>query len=318
MIFDNEKKTKLSDQATGCTTECAVIEGNPSGHENSLYLRVYDTVGICESTEGTVPTVVAVEKFEKLLKSLKEGIHLLLFCIRMGRLSQATKDSYKLFVDTLCDNKVPCLLVITHCESEDVFGLWWLDNMNTIAEQLRYKFHDGISVTTRKTGKHACLEDYKTSRKNLLKAIRKYASNEPWNPNTMKHAFYAYWKTLWSKIGSSSKHDPFQKYLEAPRIENEQNRKQGPHQDKEGLDQGGQVIATVNVSNSENSENRIDPSDTGGHPGLNTEELQHKIPNNNEKEAGHCSVPEVKTSAIIRQPNSNTFNSVFSLHLPWN
>ncbi|CAF1530538.1 unnamed protein product [Didymodactylos carnosus] len=192
---------------------------------------MFDTVGVCESSEGTIPTKIALEKFDKLLKSLYDGIHLLLFCIRIGRLTQTTKINYKLFVNELCDNKVPCILLITHCESEDQMGLWWDKNKNIVKKQLKYDVRDGISVTTKKSGKHACLEEYELSRINLLKAISEYALPKPWDPNTMIRNFYGFCKKVWCHASSHvSTHDPFQQYLEEPRTEEVIKRRNPPVQ----------------------------------------------------------------------------------------
>ncbi|CAF1279767.1 unnamed protein product, partial [Didymodactylos carnosus] len=61
MIFDNESMTSTSGKATGCTTECEVVRGYPPGSK-SLYLTMFDTVGVCESSEGIIPTKIALEE----------------------------------------------------------------------------------------------------------------------------------------------------------------------------------------------------------------------------------------------------------------
>lgn len=45
-----------------------------------------------------------------------------------GRIKKSLDENYKLFVDAICMNEVPVVLVITHCEMEITPGTWWNEN----------------------------------------------------------------------------------------------------------------------------------------------------------------------------------------------
>jgi len=64
----------------------------------------------------------------KLLKSLDEGVSLLVFVMEKGRIKKSLSENYNLFVDAICMKKVPVALVITHCEMEHVPGGWYDEN----------------------------------------------------------------------------------------------------------------------------------------------------------------------------------------------
>ena len=70
----------------------------------------------------------ALKKLTNLLKSLQDGVSLLVFVMEKGRIKKSLEENYKLFVDAICMNLVPVVLVITHCEQEAEPGVWWTEN----------------------------------------------------------------------------------------------------------------------------------------------------------------------------------------------
>ena len=78
--------------------------------------------------KGTLQQSSAVIQLIRLLKSPEDGVSLLVFVMEKGRIKKSLEENYKLFVDAICMNHVPVVLVITHCEQEAKPGVWWTEN----------------------------------------------------------------------------------------------------------------------------------------------------------------------------------------------
>ncbi|KAI6032803.1 P-loop containing nucleoside triphosphate hydrolase protein [Pisolithus orientalis] len=166
---------KVSADVDGCTMSSTRYDIQV--HSQSY--TVYDTVGLEEPQMGVNGYYDAIEKAYKLIRSLGEtgGIHLLLFCMRGGRITATTQSNYRLFHEFLCDKRVPIALIFTGLEREERMEDWWIRNQTNIK---RYGIH---SVG------HACItavqdpEDqeqvakYDESRKTLLSLLQKCTAN---------------------------------------------------------------------------------------------------------------------------------------------
>lgn len=216
MVFDNIN-LKTSSGAVGCTGECNSARGVPNGYPE-VSLRLIDTVGLYESLEGTVPSEKALEMLEKKFNSLyaTEGIHLILFCIRKGRQSNATSELYQAIVHDFCENQVPCILVITRCEDDDPLGEWWSANQDALRNRLKFDVRDAVAVTTLKDEEN--LNEYNESRKHLIKAIQEYALKEPWRTTHFLSKITSRFKRPKSLTSNSriTKSDPMNDYLQRP------------------------------------------------------------------------------------------------------
>ena len=216
MVFDNLSLT-TSSNAVGCTAVPASVRGSPNNYSD-VNLRMIDTIGLSESLEGTVPSHEAMNILENKLDSLysKDGIHLILFCIRKGRQSEATSQHYRTIVHDLCESKVPRVLVITRCEDDEPLGEWWKDNETHIRGRLGFDVNDAVAVTAIKTGE--TLADYHESRKRLIEAIEKHALAEPWRAKDFRQKFSSFFRTHISHKSNvqPKNHDPFMKHLQRP------------------------------------------------------------------------------------------------------
>ena len=173
---------KSSSQAIGCTVENTKVSGTIQDRPDLLF-NIYDTVGLSESADGSIPTVTAFIQLIKLAYAVPNGINLLICCAEKGRLSsERFKANYRILKEELCENRIPCLLVITKCDGDDPIDDWWFDNEATVRNKLKFDFVDGVCVSTVKTKKKdpdQILEDYKVSRQNLVAAIVKHALTKP-------------------------------------------------------------------------------------------------------------------------------------------
>jgi len=126
----------VSDKAVGCTFEFQKYSTDT--------FNLFDTVGLSEGRMGTVAQSAAVKKLIDLLKSLEDGVSLLLFVMEKGRIKKTLDENYKLFVEAICMHKVPVALVITHCEMETIRGTWWKENMSSF-ESYGWKIDSVVS-----------------------------------------------------------------------------------------------------------------------------------------------------------------------------
>ena len=101
--------------------------------DNASY-TVYETVGLEEYQMGINGYYDAIEKAYSLIQSLSNngGIHLLLFCLRGGRITATVQSNYRLFHEFLCDKRVPIALVFTGLEREQRMEDWWSRNEGSI------------------------------------------------------------------------------------------------------------------------------------------------------------------------------------------
>ena len=173
---------KSSSQAIGCTTENAKVTGILEDQPH-LSFDLYDTVGLSESAQGSVPTVTAFIQLIKLAYAIPNGINLLICCAEKGRISgERFESNYKIFKDGLCDNRIPCLLVLTRCDDEGPSDEWWTDNKNDVRNRLGFDFIDAVCVSTIKTKKkepEKIRQEYVQSRSHLLDAIIKHSLRRP-------------------------------------------------------------------------------------------------------------------------------------------
>jgi len=89
--------------------------------------RVFDTIGLEEPQLGIKEYLSAIYNARGLIMKLEDedGIDLLLFCVRAGRLSATVQNNYRLFYEWLCEKRVPIVIVITGLESEANMEDWW-------------------------------------------------------------------------------------------------------------------------------------------------------------------------------------------------
>lgn len=114
---------------------------------DELNFAIFDTIGLEEPQYGVNGYLKAIERAYELIMKLSAagGIHLLLFCMRGGRITATTQSNYRLFCECLCSTKVPIALVFTGLEREEEMEDWWRRNKNHIE-------HYGI-----KSDGHACI-----------------------------------------------------------------------------------------------------------------------------------------------------------------
>ncbi|KAG1840221.1 hypothetical protein C8R48DRAFT_545439, partial [Suillus tomentosus] len=98
--------------ATGCTTESNAYDVLIQNETFKLKVKLFDTVGLGEGPEGTVPDKDARRILKKLIRDLMKqtDIHLLMYCVRGVRVTKALCRNYNL-IHSEVKERIPIVLV---------------------------------------------------------------------------------------------------------------------------------------------------------------------------------------------------------------
>ncbi|KAF8557972.1 hypothetical protein OG21DRAFT_78982 [Imleria badia] len=142
-LIARQELAKVSSDVNGCTMQSTRYNIS----FDNMDFSIFDTIGLEEPQMGVNGYLKAIEKAYELIMKLGAagGIHLLLFCMRGGRITATTQSNYRLFCECLCNTKVPIALVFTGLEREVEMEDWWTRNKSHIE-------HYGI-----KSDGHACV-----------------------------------------------------------------------------------------------------------------------------------------------------------------
>ena len=145
---------------------------------------LWDTAGLNEGSEGTVPAEEAERNLRAFMEALSHsgGIHLVIYCIRGARLTRALKRNYDLFYVTVCRRKVSVALVVT-CLEHQKGGMetWWTQNEAEL-RRARMQFDAHACVTAVDAG----IEDQEIQKRRsesqqlLRELVFKYSALPGW------------------------------------------------------------------------------------------------------------------------------------------
>lgn len=175
-----------SGDAVGCTFEntgytiCIPSIGET---KDAKEIMVWDTAGLNEDENGTIPPETAMENLHRLVENLKSGLNLLVYVVRGCRLGKVIKPNYDIFVTGICRGKVPVVLVITGCEDESPMENWWSDNKGILdAHGLYFKDHACITSSRGKLkgGVHLLEEEYQESEEAVRRVVMDNLLASPW------------------------------------------------------------------------------------------------------------------------------------------
>ena len=170
--------TQTSNNAVGCTfrSQCYQIL------LDSFNVNLWDTAGLDEGTEGTVPAKQAENSLKAFLRQITRwnGIDLLLYCVRGTRVRQALLRNYNIFYAAICRKKVPVALVVTGLENYegDMEG-WWIENEKDLMKHgMRFDAH--ACVTTIHSDHPAIQDRLKQSRETLRYLVQANLDGATW------------------------------------------------------------------------------------------------------------------------------------------
>lgn len=127
-IIAQQKLAKASNDATGCTFSS---QRYPVEIFSQRFV-LFDTAGLNEGTEGTVPAAKAERQLKSLLRELmnpgSDGISLLVYCVHSTTAPHALARAYDTFYAGICQKRVPIVAVVTGLEGETRMEHWWDTN----------------------------------------------------------------------------------------------------------------------------------------------------------------------------------------------
>lgn len=185
-------------------TETAVVSGGATGctfrsqkHVVTIgekTLNIYDTVGLDEGDAGTVPKEDAIVQLYTLVRSLKAGVNLLIFCMRGPRLKESAPRNWRLFHEIMCQKKVPIVIAITGLELEPGdMDNWWYRNKAAfqVYGMLPAGFACIVATRGRQThsGVYTLEQEYEESKVKMWKLIMGTYLERPWKVESI--AWYA-------------------------------------------------------------------------------------------------------------------------------
>lgn len=177
MLSDNEVAA-VSNSASGCTFENVRY---PITIADKQYV-FWDTAGLNEGETGSVPGDTALRHLRDLVENLRDGLSLLVYCIRGTRYRDIIKVNYDLFTKTICQGKIPVVIVVTGLENEDPMDTWWSENEREFPRR-GMRFEGCACVTTSKGRKNMFEEEYERSKNIVRDLIKLYCPGKAWVVN---------------------------------------------------------------------------------------------------------------------------------------
>lgn len=181
-------KTSLCNELTGNEMPAnSSARGNtfethtfPPFEEQGNTFILTDTVGLNESSRGTVPAGEAAEQLVKLLAESRDGFSILVHVFRIPRITDAHDRNYEFFVNEMTQRSIPVILVATGCENEQPMSAWGDANSRVFAES-GFDYRAIVATCFSKGGKfeRSYAPMRRKSRQDVLGAIVRHSLREP-------------------------------------------------------------------------------------------------------------------------------------------
>ncbi|KAG9316436.1 hypothetical protein JVU11DRAFT_2470 [Chiua virens] len=164
-LIARKEVAEVSSDVRGCTMQSTKHDIEFDG----MKFAIFETIGLEQPRMEVNGYLKAIENVYEFIINLSHagGVHLLLFCMRGGKISATTKSNYQLFSETLRVTGVPIAVVFTGLEQEVEMEDWWRRNKTHI-ENYGIKSDGHACITTIQEETHKYAESQKTIRK-LLK-----------------------------------------------------------------------------------------------------------------------------------------------------
>lgn len=172
-MLADETLASVSGGASGCTSS---NQRYPILHKGTNY-TFWDTAGLNESDDGTVPSQHAIQNLLDLVKN--NEVNLLVYCVR-DRLPNIIRVNYDLFWGIVCKKKVPIVLVTTGLEGRNDMDGWWGENQKAI-KKMKMSFDGHACITSWKGRRNAYDKEYRESAEKVWKLVRQHCRQTAWS-----------------------------------------------------------------------------------------------------------------------------------------
>ncbi|KAG2145208.1 kinase-like domain-containing protein [Suillus clintonianus] len=142
---------------------------------NGALYRIYTTAGVDGNRMDPSGFLDAVTNSDKLMKELKDrgGVHLLLYCIKGGRIPSTLVTNYRLFYEFFFEEKIPVALIVTHLEGEDHMDDWYTRNKGSL-DRHAIKCVDHACITAAANLDPKYRKKYDASKEEVRKLITRH------------------------------------------------------------------------------------------------------------------------------------------------
>jgi predicted GTPase len=132
--------------------------------------KFYDTAGLNEPIEGTVPGKEAIKQLVKLLHSFRDGLSLIIYVRKCEVFTQLDEANLKL-MSHITKKAIPIICINTFAENETNLNDWWIRSEKGMKEY--FNFNDGCSV--------CCIDEIKNKRlEQVYESCRNESKNLIW------------------------------------------------------------------------------------------------------------------------------------------
>ena len=181
-LIAEKRVCETSSGALGCTLEYKRYLLDVGDQR----FAIWDTAGLDEGAQGSVPAEKAEAYLKQLLHELAKnnGVDLLVYCVRGTRVRSALLTNYHIFYSAICRKKVPIVVVITGLENqEDNMEKWWNNNEPQFSS-LKMYFDSHACVTTLEPSmENAILKERReVSKAAVIKMITSTCRTQQWKP----------------------------------------------------------------------------------------------------------------------------------------
>ena len=168
---------KVSSGVFGCTTPSHHYDISPTGNADHTPYRFWDTAGLNEGEQGTVPARDALDLLYNLVKGLR-NISLVIYCVRGARFTDIARVNYDLSWGIMCEGRVPIVLVVTGLEQESDMDQWWT-NYGKDVKGMGMTFEGHACVTTTKGRNNLYEQEYLQSADKVWTLVQKHCLPDP-------------------------------------------------------------------------------------------------------------------------------------------
>ncbi|KDQ59826.1 hypothetical protein JAAARDRAFT_175381 [Jaapia argillacea MUCL 33604] len=166
---------------SGGARGCTFGSGRYIVHTPHVTLNLFDTPGLDQSQEPATYAGVV-----RLVRSMKDGVNLLVYVIRGPRLwdLESMVKHYRVLFEVICQQMVPIVVVVTGLEWEEPCDGWWCKNRYAFDHHdMMFSGHACITAIRGKFNKRAnryVLEDeYNESVVKVMDVIKTHYSTRP-------------------------------------------------------------------------------------------------------------------------------------------